>query len=300
MENAMRKLVVTGSSGFVGRRLVNMAQDEGYEVIGIDLVSDDSLSCKQFVVDLNKDNIANLIPEGSTVIHLASLSTDSLCRENPILALDSNVTATARLMKFSANANASQFIFASSEWVYPELVRSELQFETDSLDLLNLNSLYAMSKQFGESVIRATAEIPYWLLRFGIVYGPRKNPGSAPESLALKVFRGESIEVGSFSTSRRFIYIDDLVRGILAAVNAGPDKASNIPINIAGAELISLRNVVDTAGEILNLPVVFSQGSSAPSIRNPDITRARGLLDWEPKVSFRVGLKDCLEEMQGL
>lgn len=295
----MRKLVVTGSSGFVGRRIVKLAQDEGYDVIGIDIVSADSLSCEQFTVDLNKDDISNLIPEGSTVIHLASLSTDSLCRENPVLALDSNVSATARILKSSASAKASQFIFASSEWVYPELENNQLQFETDSLDLLNLKSLYAMSKQFGESVVRSTAEIPYWLLRFGIVYGPRKNPGSAPESLALKVSREESIEVGSFNTSRRFIYIDDLVYGILAAVKAGPDKASTTPINIAGTELISLRNAVDIAGGVLNLPVVCSQGSNPPSIRNPDITRARDLLGWEPKVSFREGLMECLKEMQG-
>jgi nucleoside-diphosphate-sugar epimerase len=294
----MRKLVVTGSSGFVGRRLVNLAQDEGYEVTGVDLVSADTLSCKQFVVDLNKDDISNLIPEGSTVIHLASLSTDSLCRENPVLALDSNVSATARILRSSSIAKASQFIFASSEWVYPELEKCELQFETDSLDLLKLNSLYAMSKMFGESVIRSTSEIPYWLLRFGIVYGPRKNPGSAPESLALKVSRGESIEIGSFNTSRRFIYIDDLVHGILAAVKAGPDKASSTPINIAGAESISLRSVVDTAGLVLGLPVVCSQGANPPSMRNPDISRGRELLGWEPKVPFNEGLLKCLVEMQ--
>ncbi len=294
----MSKLVVTGSSGFVGRRLVQLAQTQGYEVIGIDLVSSDALSCKQFAVDLKKDNISDLIPEGSTVIHLASLSTDSLCRENPVLALDSNVSATARILGSSAIAKASQFIFASSEWVYPELENSELQFETDALDLLDLSSLYAMTKQFGESVIRSTSEIPYWLLRFGIVYGPRAKPGSAPESLAFKVAREESIEVGCFNTSRRFIYIDDLVRGILAAVKAGPDKAKGTPINIAGSELISLRRIVDTAGEILNLPVTCSQGSNAPSIRNPDIARARNLLGWEPMISLREGLIECLKEMQ--
>ena len=90
----MKQLVITGSSGFVGRRLVEVALSRGFAVIGVDLASTESLRCKQFALNLNSENIAHLIPEGATVIHLASLSTDSQCRQNPTLALESNLAAT--------------------------------------------------------------------------------------------------------------------------------------------------------------------------------------------------------------
>ncbi len=296
----MNKLVVTGSSGFVGRRLVELAQTRGYTVVGLDISTTDSLTCQQHAVDLCKDDLSGLIPEGASVIHLASLSTDPKCRENPVMALESNLTATARIAISSADAKASQFVFASSEWVYPEMVSTTGQFESDSLDLLNLKSLYAISKLVGESVIRTTSEIPYWLLRFGIVYGPRAKPGSAPESLALKVSLGETIQVGSLSTARCFIYIDDLVEGILSAVDAGPKKSSPTPVNIAGSELISLKSVIETAGNLLNLPIDYFEGDALPSIRKPDISRAKEILGWEPTVSFPDGLRKCLMKMQAL
>lgn len=296
----MKQLVITGSSGFVGRRLVEVALSRGFAVIGVDLASTESLRCKQFALNLNSENIAHLIPEGATVIHLASLSTDSQCRQNPTLALESNLAATLKVLLSSTEAKAAQFVFASSEWVYPEIVEETLQYESDLLSLTSLESMYAISKLVGESVIRVTSEIPYWLLRFGIVYGPRNSPGSAPESLAYKVSQGECIEVGSFDTSRRFIFIDDLVDGILAAVDAGPSLASPDPINIAGRELVSLRKTLETAGEILNLPIDCSEAGNLPSIRNPDISRAKEILGWEPKVSFGKGLSECLSKMQAL
>ena len=298
VEDYMKTLVVTGSSGFVGRKLVQTAIDQGFEVIGLDLIVTESVEYQQHIVDLNSDDVVNLIPKGSTVIHLASLSTDSQCRENPVSAIDSNLTATTRVLRASKLANAQQFIFASSEWVYPELTTSAGQYEEDQLDLLDLNSLYAISKLVGESIVRTTSEIPYWLLRFGIVFGPRKKPGSAPESLALKVARHEKIEVGSFKTGRCFIYIDDLVAGILAAVTAGPANATPTPINIAGSELISLKKVIDISGELLSTSTNCSQGDKLPSIRNPDISLAKQVLGWEPKTSFKDGLLNCLTYMQ--
>ncbi len=294
----MQHLVVTGSSGFVGRRLVEVAQGRGFNVIGLDQSISELVTCQQFAVNLNSDDLSGLIPEGASVVHLASLSTDPQCKENPVLAVESNLAGTIRILLSSGKAQASQFIFASSEWVYPETDMAVPLFESDSLDLLDLKSIYAISKLVAESLIRSTSDIPYWLLRFGIVYGPRKVPGSAPESLAYKVSRGEAIQVGSLNTGRCFIYIDDLIEGILSAVAAGPKKSSPIPVNVAGSQLVSLKHVVETAGKLLDLPIYCSEGKSSPSIRKPDISRAKEILNWEPRVSFDEGLMKCLSFMQ--
>ena len=121
-----RSLVITGSSGFVGERLCLAATKLGFDVIGIDLKISEKLDCKQISCDLSKESIASFIPKGATIIHLASISTDSACRENPLLAIDANLRALSLITQAAATAKSRHLVFASSEWVYPE---SELQTE---------------------------------------------------------------------------------------------------------------------------------------------------------------------------
>lgn len=294
---AKRTLVITGSSGFVGQRLVALALKRGFEVIGIDSRESSNLDCPQITVDLISEDFYHLIPKDTTIIHLASLSTDSLCRENPTLAIDANLKATMLVLENAKKAEAQHFIFASSEWVYPEKSDFVEQRETDRLELTDLNSLYAISKLVGESLIRTTCQIPYTLLRFGIIYGPRSIPGSSAESLALKVFNGEEISVGSSKTARRFIYVDDLVEGILKVVEIGAGAASSLPINLAGSELISLSKVVETVNGILGKSICILDGGKPASIRNPLIDLSTEKLGWSPKINFSTGIKNCIDTM---
>lgn len=290
-------LVVTGSSGFVGEKLVLAAVRKGYEVTGIDLKKSDKLSCHQLELDLSKESFFQVIPENSVIIHLASLSTDGACKANPLVAIDANLRATALLLDNAIKSKVAHLVFASSEWVYPELPTVIAQSEKDELKLTSLNSLYAMTKLFGESLIRVDSKIPYTILRFGIVYGPRFPPGSAAESIAWKVYSDEEVEIGSKNTSRRFIYIDDLISGILNCIETGPSFLNQKIINISGSELISLDNLVNTSNEILKKSAQINENSGTPSIRNPVIDSALELLDWKPKIDLKSGLSECLTFM---
>lgn len=296
-EQTSRTLVITGSSGFVGEKLATRALEIGFAVIGIDSRKSSVLKCQQITLDLINEDFYHLIPKGSSVIHLASLSTDSLCRENPVLAIDANLKATMLVLNNSKKAEAEHFIFASSEWVYPEKSDFVEQRETDRLELTDLNSLYAISKLVGESLIRTSSEIPYTLLRFGIIYGPRALPGSSAESLALKVFNNEEISVGSAKTARRFIYVDDLVEGILKVAELGASKMNSLPINLAGSELISLSKVVETVNRLLGKSISVIDGGKQASIRNPLINLSSEKLGWSPKTDFSTGIQNCIDAM---
>lgn len=296
-KNTKPTLVITGSSGFVGQKLVAAAVKSKYKVIGIDIEKVETLECEQFKIDLANEDFYNLVPEKSVIIHLASLSTDTSCKQNPLGAIEANLKATARVVENANRLNSFQLIFASSEWVYPEKPEYCEQFETDSLDLANLNSLYAISKLTGESLIRCTSKIPFSILRFGIIYGPRKLPGSAVESIALKIFQETDIEVGSSKTSRSFIYIDDLIEGILKVVEIGDSAAGVIPINISGNKLYSLSDIVVIVNQFLKKKVAIIETGATPSIRNPNIERAREILGWEPKTTLIDGIKKCLAVM---
>ena len=297
MNSQKNTLVITGSSGFVGEKLATKAIAEGFDVIGIDIKKSMNLDCKQLEIDLASQDFYDGIPTGSTIIHLASLSTDSLCRENPILAIDANLRATLLVLENAKKSNAKHFLFASSEWVYPERPEVTEQRESDHLDLADLNSLYAMTKLFGESLIRSTSLVPYTILRFGIVYGPRVLPGSSAESIALKVYLGDEISVGSKKTARRFIFIDDLIFGILQSALKGPDLLNTKILNLAGSELVSLDQIVSVANEILGKSSVIVDGGKIASIRNPLIDETSKILEWHPKINIRKGLESCLKVM---
>jgi nucleoside-diphosphate-sugar epimerase len=290
-------LVITGSSGFIGEKLALAAIREGFEVIGIDLKKSEKLSCRQLELDLTSENFFDEIPENSRIIHLASLSTDGSCRDNPLMAIDANLRATALILDNASKSKAAHLIFGSSEWVYPQLLSVIDQREKDELKLTSLNSLYAMTKLFGESLIRVDSKIPHTILRFGIVYGPRFPPGSPPESFIWKVYSGEDIKIGSKKTARRFIHVNDLINGIIKCIEIGPSLLNQKIINLSGAELVSLEDVAEASNQILKKSTQVIETGGITSIRNPLNALAFELLDWKPKIDLKAGLLECLTFM---
>ena len=290
-------LVITGSSGFVGQRLAATANSLGFKVIGIDIRVDRNNSWESHVVNISEDDFSYLIPKDSVVVHLASLSTDSACRNDPRLAIEVNYIGTLNTIKCSNIAGVKQFIFASSEWVYPERVEIIAQSESDILSLGDLQSFYAITKLVGESLVRTESIIPFTNLRFGIVYGPRQVPGSSLEALALKVHNNEDITVGSDLTARRFIYIDDLIDGILKCAILNTKEISNKAVNLTGNKIISLREIIEVTNKLLGKKSQILTESKSPSIRNPLSNYAKTLLKWDPITPLEAGIQYCLAEM---
>jgi nucleoside-diphosphate-sugar epimerase len=293
MKSRKQTLVITGSSGFVGEKLAIRADAEGFDVIGIDIKKSMNLDCKQLELDLIRQDFYDKIPSESTIIHLASLSTDSMCRENPTLAIDANLRASSLVLENAKKSNAAHILFASSEWVYPELPEVTEQRESDHLDLADLNSLYAMTKLFGESLIRSTSLVPYTILRFGIVYGERSVPQSAIESLVKKAVDGEVSEVGSSKTARRFIYVEDLCEGIFKVIK-NDDKSDKI-YNLAGKELVSLEMIFRIAEKILGSKHLIESSEKSPSIRNPISYKFYNHYSWEPQTSIENGINKLIK-----
>lgn len=297
MTTNSKVLFITGSSGFVGQRLANKANFLGFKVVGVDIKVDPNNKWESHEVNILENDFSYLIPKDAIVIHLASLSTDSACRNNPQLAVNVNYLGTLNTINCANKARAGHFIFASSEWVYPEKTEIIEQFESDILNLEDLQSLYAITKLVGESLVRTESKIPYTNLRFGIVYGPRETPGSSIEVLALKVHNNEEITVGSNLTARRFIFIDDLVDGILKCAILETEEIPNNALNLTGDELISLGEVVNCTGELLGKQTNILTELKIPSIRNPVNDYGKSLLKWDPITTLSIGIQLCLVEM---
>jgi UDP-glucose 4-epimerase len=297
MSKNTETLVITGSNGFVGEKLANTAKSLGFKVIGIDLKSNLSNDRQSHKVNISENDFSHLIPKDSVVIHLASLSTDSACKDNPKLAIDVNYIGTLNTISCANKARAKHFIFASSEWVYPEKTKIAEQNENDILSLEDLQSFYAITKLVGESIVRTESKVPFTNLRFGIVYGPRKLPGSSLEALAFKVHNNEDITVGSDLTARRFIYIDDLVDGILKCAILNTEEIPNKAVNLTGNKIISLREIIEVTNKLLGKNSSILTESKSPSIRNPLNNYAKNLFKWEPNTSLEAGIQYCLNVM---
>jgi UDP-glucose 4-epimerase len=297
MTSNSKVLFITGSSGFVGQRLANRANSLGFKVIGVDIKVDPNNKWENHEVNILENDFSHLIPKDSIIIHLASLSTDSACRNNPQLAINVNYSGTLNTINCANKARAGHFIFASSEWVYPERTEFTEQFESDILSLEDLQSFYAITKLVGESIIRTESKIPFTNLRFGIVYGPREIPGSSLEALALKVYNDEEITVGSDLTARRFVFIDDLVDGILKCAILKTKEIPNKALNLTGNEIISLGEVVNITDKLLGKSTTVLTESKCPSIRNPLNDYGKRLLKWDPITPLSDGIQLCLVEM---
>lgn len=275
-------LFITGAKGFIGKELVSQCRKQGIEVFEADLPE----------FDIRKKEIADFIPEGTdAIVHLAALSTDPLCKNNAFNCFDVNVMGTLNLMEAAEKRKVKQFIFASSEWVYDNCTENEMKTEDSVINIANHTSEYALSKLVSEANLRQKYQqgfCPVTILRFGIIYGPRKEGGSAVESLFGAVKEKDEIEVGSLATGRHFIHVSDIASGIIKSIGLQGFEI----INLGGNDLITLGEIIETSKKILNKnPKTIETNPKNISVRSISNEKAKALLNWKPEIDLETGLK---------
>jgi len=286
----MGPVVVTGADGFVGRSLVSRLRKQGVEVVAIDAEPSIEGTIKADICD---PTIGQLIPEQSVVIHLAALSTDGQCRQEPERAVQINILGTLNLAKASKQKDARQFIFASSEWVYGDADGEEVKTESSPVDVASLTSVYAVTKAATEPILRSEiAPENVTNLRFGIVYGPRPDSWSAVERLLVDVSEKTTIQVGSIRTGRRFIYVEDLVDGIIASIG----QLGFSTFNLNGNNLVTIGDIIATSAELLSRTPEVIQASPEDWVqRNPSNALAVSTLDWSPQHDIVQGIREVAQ-----
>jgi nucleoside-diphosphate-sugar epimerase len=284
-------LFITGAESFIGRALRARCDNAGHATTGIDSAAPTDSPTRR--ADIRDPAIADLIPDGATVVHLAAISRDPDCRADPKAAFDVNVTGTLNLAAAAQKRGASQFIFASSEWVYGDVSNDEVQLETRPIDVTAMKSEYALSKIVAEQCLRLSFQLPaITILRFGIVYGPRALNWSAVESLLNAVRTQDEVKVGAAKTARRFIHVDDIVSGILASRGRSGFEI----FNLSGDRPISLGEVIETSMRVVGRrPKIVETNPTQPSIRNPDNGKARAQLGWTPSIDLDRGLRSVAD-----
>ncbi|MDE1725710.1 MAG: NAD(P)-dependent oxidoreductase [Thaumarchaeota archaeon] len=289
------KIVITGSESFVGKELISQLKDSNFEIIGFDSANIKSGGYEFHQVDIRNPQIHQVIPqEADVLIHLAALSRDADCRGRPYECFDVNVMGTLNLINAVSMKKVKQFIFASSEWVYDEFKEDEIKDEHAFINIANHHSEYALSKLVSETNLRQKYEqgfCPVTILRFGIIYGPRKNNWAAVESLMSSVKNQSEIKVGSLKNGRRFIHVSDIAGGIKKSIGL---SGFNI-LNLTGNKLITLHDIIETSQNLLGKSVkIIETNPSQINIRNPSNNKAKKMLNWNPEIDLKSGLKTVL------
>ena len=285
--NKIPSLYITGAESFVGKRLVKHCKDKKISYSGVDVVASEDPNISK--IDICDVDLSELIPSDSVVIHLAAISRDPDCAKNPSLANKINVEGTLNVLRSAKIRDCRQLIFASSEWVYGQVSNDSEQRESDELHVQRLDSIYAITKAVGEHYLRLLREdLAVTILRFGIIYGPRPSNWSAVESLFNSVKNNEEVVVGSLKAGRRFIHVDDICAGILAAVGQ-----INFEIfNISSDSTVTLGQIIEESKKIHSTtPRVIESSPEKISLRNPSNLKAKQRLNWSPLVSLSDGLK---------
>ncbi|MGP9022855.1 UDP-glucuronic acid decarboxylase family protein [Streptomyces sp. BR1] len=295
--------VVAGGAGFVGSHLCRLLLDGGYEVICLDnfLTGDvrnvaglDQLG--PFRLQPHDITEAVALPETVDVVfHLASPASPVDYLRHPLATLAAGSSGTENLLRL-AREKSARFVVASTSEVYGDpLVHPQPETYWGNVNPIGPRSVYDEAKRFAEALTaahRRTYGTSTAIARIFNTYGPRMRPadGRAVPAFVTQALRGDPVTVaGDGSQTRSLCYVDDLAEGLVllsAATTPGPVNLGN-PHEISMLDLAT--RVVHMTGS--TSPIVFTERpQDDPSLRCPDITRAREELGWKPTTDLSEGL----------
>lgn len=304
----MSTVLITGGAGFIGSHLCELFLSEEHRVICVDnLLTGNKRNLEPF---LKKDRFAFVQQDVSKhidisekvdfILHFASPASPADYHAYPIQTLKVGSLGTHNALGL-AKAKKAVFLLASTSEVYGDpLVHPQREDYWGNVNPIGPRGVYDEAKRFAEAMTLAyhrSHGINVKIVRIFNTYGPRmrKNDGRAIPNFLSQALVNEPITVfGDGSQTRSFCYVDDLVRGIRALLFSTATEPVNIgnPNEMTVLELAKL--IIELTGS--KSKIAFRDlPQDDPKIRQPDITRARKVLGWEPGVDVRTGLQKTIE-----
>jgi dTDP-glucose 4,6-dehydratase len=302
-----RRIVITGAAGFLGSHLAEALLDMGFSVVGIDnLVTGDMANIahlRKRDFKFSKQNVSDHIKVKGRVdfvLHWASPASPIDYDKLPIQTLKVGALGTHNALGL-AKAKGAAFVLASTSEVYGD-PEEHPQKETywGHVNPIGPRSVYDEAKRFAEAITFAyhrEHKVDTKIVRIFNTYGPRMrlNDGRAVPAFASQALRNKDVTIfGDGSQTRSFTYVSDLVDGIIKLMLS----KEHGPINIGNPREMTIKEIAETIirmtgskSRLVSRPLPKDD----PKQRKPDITLARTLLGWEPKVPLEEGLVTTLE-----
>jgi dTDP-glucose 4,6-dehydratase len=306
-----RRALITGGAGFLGSHLCDRFLAEGWEVVCMDnLITGDlrnieHLAGRSDFRFMHQDVTEFIHVSGplDAILHFASPASPIDYLELPIQTLKVGSLGTHKALGLARAKNARFLLASTSECYGDPLVHPQREDYWGNVNPVGPRGVYDEAKRFAEAMTMAYQrfhQLETRIVRIFNTYGPRMrlNDGRALPAFMSQALRGEPITVfGDGSQTRSFCYCDDLVDGIWRLLHSNEPLPTNIgnPHEMTILEFArKVRELTGSKSEIVHKPLPVDD----PKVRQPDITKARGVLQWEPKVPLEVGLARTLAYFQ--
>jgi dTDP-glucose 4,6-dehydratase len=303
----MPRTLITGGAGFLGSHLCEYFLNKGHEVICMDNLITGSIENISHIKSENfqfvKHNVCEFIDlEGELdyIMHFASPASPIDYLELPIQTLKVGALGTHNVLGLAKSKKASLLLASTSEVYGDPLIHPQPEEYWGNVNPIGPRGVYDEAKRFAEAITMAyhrTHGINTKIVRIFNTYGPRMrvNDGRAIPNFLKQALTGKDITVyGDGSQTRSFCFVSDLVEGIYRLLMS----EQNYPVNIGNPNEMTIKEMADkilqatnSKSKIIRVPLPEDD----PKIRQPDITRAKKHLNWEPLVSLDEGLQSTLE-----
>jgi dTDP-glucose 4,6-dehydratase len=302
----MPTAVVTGGAGFLGSHLCDHLISKDYRVVCVDNLDTGSLQNVEHLrgdnfIFINQDVTLHLELEESVdiVYHLAALASPIDYMRMPLHSLKVGSYGTHNALGL-AKFKRARFLLASTSEVYGDpQVHPQPETYWGNVNPIGPRGVYDEAKRYAEAMTMAYHSqqgVDTSIARIFNTYGPRMRPsdGRAVPTFVRQALEGKPLTVfGDGSQTRSFCYVDDLIRGLVQLAESG----EHLPVNLGNPGEFTLNELAETVLRITGSKseVVYEAlPVDDPQVRQPDITRARQLLGWEPQVQLEEGLRRML------
>lgn len=305
------RVLITGGAGFLGSHLCDRFLAEGHTVIAMDnlitgkTANIEHLAGHERFLFIKHDVTDYIYVEGplDTVLHFASPASPIDYLELPIPTLKVGALGTHKALGL-AKAKGARFLLASTSEVYGDpLIHPQTEDYWGNVNPIGPRGVYDEAKRFAEALTMAYHryhQVDTRIVRIFNTYGPRMRleDGRVVPNFIAQALRGEPLTVyGDGSQTRSFCYVSDLVEGIYRLLLSNEVEPVNIGNPVEMTILDFAKTIIELTGsssEIISVRPTDMRIKDDPKVRQPDITKARTILNWEPKVPLHDGLKQTI------